>query len=189
MPSSHRHSVASEALRCEIHDLRRSAGQMRPWCDEVPAPADLGVEMIGVPEGAPVGLDLRLESVVEGVLVTGTARAHLEGECSRCLTGIEEDATFPIQELYFYPDRPADEDSHRISEEDVLDLEPALRDAVVLNLPFIPLCRPDCEGLCPECGTNLNEDPDHDHPDAVDPRWAGLSQLRTAGDEQVDTAP
>ena len=67
---------------------------------------------------------------------------------------------------------------------DVLDLEPALRDAVVLALPLSPLCRPDCLGLCTTCGENLNDNPDHEH-EEVDPRWAALADLATkdSGDE------
>ena len=57
----------------------------------------------------------------------------------------------------------------------MIDLEPVLRDAAMLDLPFIPLCREDCAGLCPTCGVNLNDDPDHGHDEAIDPRWAGLT--------------
>ncbi|ETI98468.1 MAG: Metal-binding protein, partial [Leuconostoc sp. DORA_2] len=115
--------------------------------------------MIGVPEDSPLDLDLRLESVGEGVLVTGAVEATLKGECSRCLDPIEEDLVLDIQELYFYPDKEAEEDASRVSAEETIDLDPVVRAAVVLNLAFSPLCRDDCEGLCPDCGANLNEDP------------------------------
>ena len=142
----------------------------------VPAPADLGLAVISVPEGSDIDLDLRLESVVEGVLVTGTATVQLQGECARCLTDIEDDMSFELQELFFHPGREMVEDERLIHDESV-DLEGPLRDAVVLELPFMPLCRDDCRGLCPECGADLNDNPDHEHELDVDPRWSKLVDL------------
>jgi uncharacterized protein len=146
----------------------------------VPAPADLGIEVLGVPEGSPVELDLRLEAVMEGVLVTGTARAALEGECARCLEPITDDVEVRFQELFVYDDLDVDPDEElEVStlQDDLVDLEPLLRDAVVLALPFQPLCQDDCPGLCPECGARLADDPDHGHDEPVDPRWAALGAL------------
>jgi uncharacterized protein len=148
----------------------------------VPAPADLGVEMVGVPEGAELELDLRLEAVMEGVLVSGTVRAPLEGECGRCLEPITSEFEGEFQELFVYSDTrsggEADEDERRL-EGDLIDLETVLRDAVVLALPLSPLCREDCPGLCSECGARLAEvGLDHRHDDAVDPRWAALQGLK-----------
>lgn len=152
-----------------------------------PAPADLGIEVLRVPEGSPVEFDLRLEAVMEGVLVTGTADVVLEGECSRCLAELEDAILVDVQDLYLYDDQRAsqeeDDDTRRL-EGDLLDLEPLLRDAVVLALPFQPLCRDDCPGLCPECGARLADDPDHHHDEAVDPRWSALADLaKTEQDE------
>ena len=149
----------------------------------VPAPADLGIEVLRVAEGAPVDLDLRLEAVMEGVLVTGTAVAALDGECARCLEPISDDIEVTFQELFVYDDRrdqsPSEEDDEVSKlEDDLLDLEPLLRDAVVLALPFQPLCEDDCPGLCTECGARLKDDPDHTHEAAIDPRWAGLTALK-----------
>ena len=174
MNTTHRHSDALSGLVLETHSLRRQVGQMIRVQRTVPAPADLDVDMIGVPEDSPLELDLRLESVGEGVLATGTVEATLEGECSRCLDPIKEELLLDVQELYFYPDKEADEDASRVSAEETIDLDPVVRAAVVLNLPFSPLCRDDCGGLCPDCGANLNDDPDHDHPDRIDPRWSAL---------------
>jgi uncharacterized protein len=70
-----------------------------------------------------------------------------------------------------------DEDELPKLEDDLLDLEPTLRDAVVLALPLQPLCQPDCEGLCIECGANLNDNPGHKH-DVIDARWAALADLK-----------
>ncbi|MET9498691.1 DUF177 domain-containing protein [Streptomyces sp. NPDC006552] len=177
----------------DTHELGRRPGAMQRLSRTIDAPADLGIQgVIGVPEGAPVELELRLESVMEGVLVTGTARALAKGECVRCLEpiGLEADADF--QEMFSYPDaddrgrvrtEPADdagespEDEDRLFLEDGLfDLEPVLRDAVVLALPMQPVCQDDCEGLCSECGVRLADEPGHHH-DAVDIRWAALQGL------------
>ena len=124
---------------------------------------------------------------MEGVLVTGSAKAGLEGECVRCLEPISDEIEVEFQELFVYdqgPHRggeeaadPEDDETSRL-EGDLLDLEPLLRDAVVLALPFQPLCEDDCPGLCAECGARLADDPDHAHEAAIDPRWAGLQQLK-----------
>ncbi len=153
----------------------------------VPAPPDLGIEVLGVAEGAPVELDLRLEAVMEGVLVTGTARATLTGECARCLEPIADEIDVRFQELFVYEDHAPDghstgDDEVSTLAGDLIDLEPLLRDAVVLALPFQPLCMDDCPGLCPECGARLAEDPDHGHEAAIDPRWAALTEIQTNDD-------
>ncbi|MCS0604294.1 YceD family protein [Streptomyces sp. LP11] len=174
----------------DTHELGRRPGALQRLTRTIDAPADLGIQgVIGVPLGAPVELELRLESVMEGVLVTGTARAQAEGECVRCLepVGLELEADF--QELFTYPDADdrgrviaepgddAEDDEDRFFLEDGLfDLEPLLRDAVVLALPMQPVCQEDCPGLCSECGARLADDPDHQH-DATDIRWAALQGL------------
>jgi uncharacterized protein len=168
-------------LVLDTRELGRRAGSMRTVRFPAPAPADLGVELIAVPAGSEIDLDLRLESVMEGVLVSGTAAVTLAGECGRCLEPVTETLTVPIQELFAYPDSTtdvtADEDETARMEGDFLDLEPTLRDAVVLALPLTPLCREDCAGLCAECGERLDDLPeDHTH-DAPDPRWSGLQDL------------
>ena len=131
---------------------------MRTVQATVPAPTDLGITVIGVPPGSPVDLDLRLESVVEGVLVTGTAVVQLSGECVRCLVGISDELEIDVQELFTYAESDASEDEASRLEGDLIDLEPLLRDQVVLDLPFQPVCSPDCAGLCPICGANLNDE-------------------------------
>jgi uncharacterized protein len=143
----------------------------------VDAPDGIGTVVIGVPPGSPVALDLRLESVIEGVLVTGTATVHVRGECVRCLTEISETLEVDVQELFVHPESEATEEEASRLEDDLVDLEPLIRDGVVLDLPFQPLCREDCQGLCVECGANLNDDPDHSHEASVDPRWEKLSRL------------
>ena len=180
--NSHHHLDHRSPLVLEIHELARRAGTMKEIHRVAEAPADLGIDMIGVPQGSDIQLDLRLESVVEGVLVSGTADVTLKGECARCLVDFSVEESFDLQELYFYPEKEAEEEASRI-EEEMIDLDPALRDAVVLDLPFTPLCRDDCLGLCPDCGVVLNGDPDHSHGEEIDPRWGKLSELDVSGAE------
>jgi uncharacterized protein len=148
----------------------------------VDAPDGLGIDVIGVPPGSPVALDLRLESVIEGVLVTGTATVTVRGECVRCLTEVSDTLEVDVQELFVHPESDAGEDEASRLEDDLVNLEPLLRDGVVLDLPFQPLCREDCEGLCVECGANLNDDPEHSHGASIDPRWEKLRRLE--GDDR-----
>ncbi|MEJ7690136.1 MAG: DUF177 domain-containing protein [Nocardioidaceae bacterium] len=164
-------------LVINTHELGRRPGSMRTLELTVPAPADLGNELIGVPEASPVELDLRLEAVMEGVLVSGTARATITGECGRCLEPLGGDLDATLQELYVYPESDAGDDEASRLDGELLDLEPVARDAVVLALPYQPVCAPDCPGLCLECGARLADDPDHKHEESIDPRWAALSTL------------
>ncbi|UDY22671.1 YceD family protein [Nocardioides sp. Kera G14] len=175
-------------LVIDTHELGRRPGSQRELSLTVPAPADLGIEMLKVPEGAELDLDLRFEAVMDGVLVTADVTAELSGECVRCLEPIDDEIDVHFQELYMYDDtRDAatlDEDEDvSLTDGDLVDLEPVLRDAIVLDLPLQPLCRPDCAGLCPECGANLNDEPDHGHEAPIDPRWASLTGLAEAGND------
>ena len=153
---------------------------MRDYRRELDAPPQLGLDMIGVPEGAPLVLTVRLESVTEGVLASGTVTGEVVGECGRCLDGFSGALEVEFVELFAYRDSATEEttDSDEIPrlEGDHLDLEPVVRDAVVLSLPLTPLCKPDCAGLCPECGERLDDLPeDHSHRQ-LDPRWAALAE-------------
>lgn len=168
-------------LVLDTRELPRRPGSMRAVRRSVPAPEDLGLELIKVPRGAELAFDLRMESVSEGVLVSGTVTGPVTGECGRCLRPISDTLTVTLQELYAYEnsttERTTEEDEVGRLQGDLIDLGPALRDAVVLALPNHPVCRDDCPGLCPECGAHLDELPaDHSH-QQVDPRWAALSQL------------
>ncbi|MEZ5087126.1 MAG: YceD family protein [Tessaracoccus sp.] len=174
MRTEHRQPDRRSPLVIEIHDVKRQAGSMKELAAVVPAPADLGTAVIGVPEDSDISLALKLEAVVDGVLVGGTADVHLHGSCSRCLGDIDYDQSFVLRELYFYPGKEVEEDDSLVVDE-TIDLEVALRDAVVLELPFTPLCDEDCLGLCPDCGFVLNDDPEHSHGEKTDPRWEKLT--------------
>ena len=186
MSSPHRPLDRRSGLVLDTHELGRRAGAMKLVQTSVQAPADLGIAVIGVPPGSPVELDLRLESVVEGVLVTGTATVELLGECVRCLGEVSEQLEVDVQELFVHPESDATEEEASRLEGDLLDLEPLLRDGVVLDLPFQPLCREDCQGLCVECGANLNDDPEHTHEAPLDPRWEKLRRLEGDGGDSYD---
>jgi DUF177 domain-containing protein len=163
----------------DTRELGRRAGLSRRVHRTVVLAGPLGVpDVIVVPEGAEVELDLLMESVVEGVLVTGTAAAPITGTCSRCLDPIGGDIEVELTELFAYPDSTteATTDSDEVSRlvDDRIDLEPIVRDAVVLALPQAPLCDEDCRGLCPECGGKWADlEPGHGH-ETIDPRWAAL---------------
>jgi uncharacterized protein len=165
---------------------------MRTYERSAPAPDGLGLPMIGIPAGSPVELDLRLEAASEGVFVSGTAAAELTGECSRCLEPLADEVEVHIGELFAYPGSVTvatteeDEVSHVV--DDLIDVEPVVRDAVLLALPLAPLCREDCEGLCPECGERWADlASGHGH-DTMDPRWAALrGRLSPAVDGDVES--
>ncbi|WP_296139785.1 DUF177 domain-containing protein [uncultured Tessaracoccus sp.] len=176
MHTGHHHADRRSPYVFDVHEISRRAGMMREHDVVLPAPEELGTAVIGVPEGSDVHLDLRLESVVEGVLATGTVEVELTGQCSRCLRELEDEQSYRFQELFMHPGREVEEDELLIVDETV-DIEEPLRGAVVLDLPFTPLCAEDCRGLCPECGFDLNDDPTHTHGDKVDPRWEKLAGL------------
>jgi uncharacterized protein len=193
MPSK-RTSPSRDSLVFDLRSLSRQAGSARAEARIAQAPADVRLELASVPEGSDVELNLKFEAVTEGVLVTGGATVQVAGECARCLGPVTGTVTVSLVELYRYHDDPRhnkskrgktedeepDDDEERFLDGDRLDLEPALRDAVVLALPMSPLCREDCPGLCVECGVPLAEaGPGHTHQDRIDPRWADLAQLET----------
>jgi DUF177 domain-containing protein len=154
---------------------------MFPLRDVVLSPSRIGLELIGIQAGAPLELDLRVESVSEGVLVTGTLTAPIAGECSRCLTPFDGRIEVGLTELFAYPDSiteatTEDDEVGRVVD-DIVDLEQPIIDAVGLELPFSPVCRADCPGLCPRCGVPLaTAGPGHQH-DEIDPRWAKLAGM------------
>jgi uncharacterized protein len=164
-------------------ELGRRPGAMRTVRRAVAAPGDdrrIGLDVIGVPGGATITLDLRLESVSEGVYVSGTASAPLHGECVRCLAELADELTVELGELFAYPDSVTDETTDddelpRVVDEHV-DVEQTVRDAVVLALPPNPLCTDGCAGLCPDCGGRRADlGSDHGH-ETLDPRWAALRE-------------
>ncbi|BDY30948.1 YceD family protein [Mycolicibacterium mageritense] len=192
--SGGRHRESQSPLVINVSRLGRRPGSMMTLTEAVPSPARMGAELVAIEAGAPLELDLRLESVSEGVLVTGTVSAPTVGECARCLTEITGDVQIDLTELFAYPDSTTDETSEsdeigRVSGDrgrpDTIDLEQPITDTVGLALPFSPLCRPDCVGLCPQCGVPLaSAGPDHQH-EQIDPRWAKLAKLMPTDEDQA----
>ena len=180
----------------DIVDLSRQAGSFKDVHLEPVAPEGLGTEMIGALPGSTVVLDATLTSMDDGVLVSGRAVLDVHGQCVRCLTDLDERRTVTFDELYLLPEvverqvAEGDEEAEDlfVVGETSLDLEPALRDALVLDLPFQPLCRPDCPGLCPECGERLADLPVDHHHEVLDPRWSALAGL-LADDAPGEPAP
>lgn len=167
-----------------VNNLMHRPGTSETFTETVPAPADLGNALIGVAEGSEIDINVRLESVVDGILVTGDAVADVHGECSLCLDPIDYEMSATIQELFVFEKAPEAGPEDEVDEQygiegELLDLEPALRDAVVLQLPFQPVCRETCQGLCSECGVRLEENPGHHH-QTLDPRWSALEGLLDA---------
>lgn len=171
-------------LVLDTKEVGRRPGNMTQIHRVFEAEDAIGTDVIAVLEGTPLELDVRMESVVEGVLVTGQVSARATGACVRCLDPVHDEVVARFQELFAYADRHVhhqevgdeEADTERLIEDGLIDLEPVLRDAVVPALPFQPLCRPDCPGLCPQCGARLADDPGHHH-DVTDPRWSALAGL------------
>lgn len=133
--------------------------------------AELRTEMAVLPDDAVVDADLLIEGVVEGVYLRGAVVAPMRLTCARCLTEFDRDVSVDIGELVAR--EPGPEDDYRLQDDLTLDPEPILRDALGLELPFAPLCREDCRGLCPTCGADRNVAPCA-CPEGIDPRWAAL---------------
>lgn len=185
------HADPASPFVFDVRPLGRRPGSMREHRRQVPSPAGLGTDFVGVPEGTPLTLDVKLESVTEGVLVTGTVSATVTSECARCLDPISDELAVDVVELFAYPDSATDETAgedevYRI-DVDYLDLEPVVRDVVVPALPWTPLCRPDCAGLCPTCGERLDDLPDGHTHEQLDPRWAALAAWPAAGDDNTES--
>jgi uncharacterized protein len=180
-----RHLDPRDPFVLDTRRLGRQPGSMLTERRRVPAPAGLRLDLVGVPEGAPLDLDLRLESATEGVLVSGTVAATIAGECGRCLEPVTDDFEVEVVELFAYPGSltAATTDEGEVDRivDDLIDVEPVVRDAVVLGLPAAPLCRPDCAGLCPTCGRRLDDLPAGHAHDQLDPRWAALTERYARG--------
>lgn len=175
------HPVPASPWVISVRELGRRPGSMRTYHRVIPAPPGFEMAVIGIPRGAPITLDLRLEAASEGVFVSGTAHAELAGECARCLEPLVDEITVGLGELYAYPGSTTlattEEDEVNQVVADLVDTEQMVRDMFLLALPLAPLCREDCRGLCPGCGVAWAElEPGHAH-ETLDPRWAALRGL------------
>ena len=169
-------------LVVDIVDLPRATGSVKNLQIRTPAPADLGTEVIGVPEGSDLALDVTLTSMDDGVLAQADADLHVHGECVRCLRDLDEDRSVRIDELYLFPE---------VIEAQRAEGDEEAEDLLVPTLPLQPLCRPDCPGLCPDCGKRLEDLPADHHHEVLDPRWSALAGLleTETGQEGEQDAP
>jgi uncharacterized protein len=165
-------NAAPGPLVLDVRDLLRHPGSSREVRVSVRL-ADLDTELAHVPD--PVRVGVAVESIVEGLLATGTVSGTMRLVCARCLTPVDQPFSARVRDL-FLPEASEDDDEYPVVDR-TIDLEPMVRDAVVLGMPFSPLCRPECRGLCPRCGGDRNLGECHCGPE-VDDRWAALSALR-----------
>lgn len=172
MPTHAQHGFA-----LPVRELIGHPGTMVTRDLDVPVPDAMALALARV-VGPTLHLAVRLESVVEGILMTGQVQARAVAECSRCLDEIPSSLTTTVTELYYFPGAEGSaEDDSFVADGETIDVEQVVRDAVVLAMPSRPLCREDCPGLCVDCGQRLIDDPDHSH-ETTDPRWAALAVLR-----------
>lgn len=177
-------------------------GQSKEIDATFPAPSSIGDEIVGVDEGTDVSVVGSFDSIVDGLILNARISAPVHAECTRCLKPIQRDWTVNVTSFFPYEDKSAagkggkagkngkEEEVDIIAGEDEAedtyplldggawaDLEALLRDTLVEELPLQPLCKPDCKGLCSQCGIDLNENPDHQH-DMTDIRFAALEGLK-----------
>lgn len=166
-----------------VRDILHRSGEMREFEIEVPAPEKWGEGLVSVAEGEPVAVDVRLEAVHEGILVTADIRSRYTGVCGRCLTDVAEPVEVEFQELFGYSE---DEANDFEVQDDHVDLETLVRDSIVLSLPFQPVCQPDCPGLDPATGEKLVEGAEPETP--IDERWNALAALKADTPDPDDEA-
>ncbi len=175
--------------RVQVHRLGRQPGSRALLQLEAAPDQPWGDEVSGLGPQDPLAVRASLEAVGEGVLVTGQVRGLAHGQCIRCLDPVSVPLQLDVQELFTYDDTRSARRQQRaavveqgeveqplVVRDETVDLLPMVRDAVVLALPAQPLCRPDCPGLCSQCGQPLAQEPDHRH-ETADPRWAALAGL------------
>jgi uncharacterized protein len=151
---------------------------------------DLATPVVSVPPDRPVTVDVEVESVVEGLLVTGRVAATAVVHCVRCLRALDLDLEVEVRELFALEPGSDEDEGYTVLPDDRLPLDTMARDALVLSFPSFPLCRPDCAGLCPTCGADRNTtDCGHGGSETIDPRWADLAGLRSRLEEEQDASP
>src|SRR4051812_20823647 len=163
----------STTLRIPLAAALRHPGNARPVVSEVELSGLAGVAA-EIEAGSPVAIDLLLERVPEGIVVRGTLSATWNAACSRCLEPVTGEISVHVDELF--ETHPLEGETYQL-DEDVIDLEPMVRDALLLELPLAPLCAADCAGLCATCGVNRNLTRCDCVTQEIDPRWAALRSL------------
>ena len=174
-------ATSKNPLVVGVKDLVHQAGEMRELTLELVAPEKYGEAMATVPAGTPMTIELRLEGLHEGILATADVAVEARAECVRCLDPFSFELRVDFQELFAYSS--SDSDSYTVVD-DSLNLEDIIRDAVVLELPFQPVCKEDCYGLDPASGEKRTEPPGENVADEIDPRWQELSKLLESDPEK-----
>jgi uncharacterized protein len=181
--------VTAPALAVDVRELLQRPGAHKHVVVRAPLD-DLATPVASVPPDRPVTVDAEVESVVEGLLVSGTVAATAVVRCARCLRDLDHALEVEVRELFALEPGDDEDEGYAVLPDDRLPLDTLARDALVLAFPAAPLCRPDCAGLCPVCGADRNTiDCGHGGPDAIDPRWAGLADLRSTLQEDDDARP
>jgi uncharacterized protein len=158
----------------DVRDLLDTPGASRRVTMEEPF-EDLATELVRVPADDPVRIEVVIESVVEGLVVSGPLSGRMSYRCARCLKDFSGGFRYEVEEV-FSPGARAEDERYPIADGHI-DLEPMVRDAVMPAMPFSPLCREDCLGLCERCGGDRNLGECSCGPE-TDPRWAPLGGLR-----------
>jgi uncharacterized protein len=181
--------VTAPALAVDVRELLQKPGAHKHVV--VSAPLDhLATPVASVPPDRPVTVDAEIESVVEGLLVTGQVRATAVVHCVRCLRDLDHELEVEVRELFALRPGGDQDEGYAVLPDDRLPLDAMARDALVLSFPAFPLHRPDCAGLCPVCGADRNTvDCGHTGTETIDPRWAGLADLRATLEEEDDARP
>jgi uncharacterized protein len=169
-----------------VRDIERHPGEMREHELDIPTPEKWGEGLLSIAAAEVLEIDVRLESVHEGILVSGTVDTTATGVCGRCLIDITEPVEVEFQELFAYPGEEANDFE---VQDDHVDLENLVRDAIVLSLPFQPVCQPDCLGLDPVTGEKLTESAGDTEQTPADPRWAALQQYTPDDGDALRAAP
>jgi uncharacterized protein len=181
--------VTDAALAVDVRELLRRPGAHKHVVLRAPL-GHLATPVAEVPPDRPVTVDAEIESVVEGLLVTGTVGATAVVHCVRCLRAFDQDLEVEVRELFTLEPAADEDEGYTVTADDRLVLDTMARDALVLGFPAFPLCRPDCAGLCPVCGQDRNTvDCGHGGTETIDPRWAGLAELRGTLEEEDDASP
>ncbi|QDE36572.1 DUF177 domain-containing protein [Microbacterium foliorum] len=157
-----------------VRDIVRKPGEMREHEFSVTLKDAWGEGIVSYEAGSELDLDVRLESVHEGILVSGIVDGEYAGVCGRCLIDIARPVEVEFQELFAYP---GEEETDFEVQDDHVDLETLVRDAAVLALPFQPVCQPDCPGLDPKTGERLTASTDKEQAAPIDPRWSALQNI------------
>jgi uncharacterized protein len=189
--------VTEPALAVDVRELLQKPGAHKHVVVRAPL-VDLATPVASVPPDRPVTVDAEIESVVEGLLVTGTVSATAVVSCVRCLRQFDQELEVPVRELFALEPGDDEDEGYAVLPDDRLPLDTMARDALVLGFPAFPLHSPDCAGLCPVCGADRNSDGPararladcgHGDPEPIDPRWAGLADLRLSIQEEDDARP